>query len=564
MGEAVCYFADRMVGIPIDISLGHIKYQVQEKPNRIKTWLDEAKELLHLNETEHPSRTGKDNPSTTTVPFEAGPLIYAHLRARQNEDSAVARREYLKGLRNVKESYFAVCRDADQSFQRLYTDLLCMEPLVERLSMILTLSQMGSTPKRPQMLLDCLANLEGLICHLERAYFVDNDTELETHEEILDIKTGAPFGNLYQRLLSLRPPLSKDRALILAQADCSEETKKLAEKISDSWNNINAKRVTKGDWIDRGKAEKLYKRWLAARVSEEDTKASKKFSENTVRLETYLSASPFDVYQRVRRELFVNFYHFAHRLLMDDIVIRESTANVFEFDPLPPEALFLEQKASEATLEVMKTMVPYISLDSALQGVSRMSESIEIFSASSEIFSASSVEQSMIMLLVGNHQIISAAISRLPMMLSIAGFQCGLDNPLEYISKHPVEAAAKLGVLFATYCENCQKYDIGLECTLCPLCEKCPYHLYAQFDDETLQNVTKELAARDVPINPRGIQALVRLYKTITSILCCLVAHREADELYRMWEGHHNSRVKLLSKLEKNNFVDSILKIVQK
>lgn len=489
------------------------------------------------------------------VPIETAPLIYAHLRARKSKDPAIAREEYLKVLRGVNENYFAACRDADPDYQQLYTDFLCMKPLVERLSAILALSQMGQPKERPQMLLDCLGDLEGLICHLQMSYFPNGYTP--SNKAVLNLETGAPFGQLYSSLTFKRPS-GKERNIKLADENSSKEQKEYAIRLCKALADVTARRTT-----DRGKekrefAKKLYMDLLATYLSNEEKETAKEFSIKTTRLEAYLQPNAANADTKVKEAIFTNIYRFAHQFLMDDIYTGEINNQAFALDPLPPEALFLEKASSEATLKIMKTVIPYISLNNALQGILQMSEYLR-----KSQLPLQTVTQATTVLIKGTDKIITAATSRLSRMLTIAGFESSLVNPFGFISQDPMRAAMELKSLFLGYQQDCYLFKLYSGCADCLLNYNCPYQKYADLDMEMINDITASLATTSDTAILCRVSGLALLYSIETSILVCRVADYEARQLLQIWQSHQYLNKELHSRLGGNAFTEHILKLVQ-
>ena len=564
MGEEIRYEFGIAQSISIDLNLKQITEQCNQKINSIKTRLGKVEFPIQAEDETQLHKGEEVEVTFTKVPFEAGPLIYTHLHATKNKDAAVARKEYLRTLRSIDEKYFSICRDANQDFQKLYTDSLCMEELVERISMILTLSQMGTPQVRPQILLDCLSNLEGLIWHLQNTYFPTGYAE--PYEAILDIKTGVPFTSLYNRLTSHRPafdPKDKKKYLVLEPADCSEEERKLATKLVAKLGDVNSRRATITGIEKREKAERLYMKWLETHLSAEEKKTAREFSERTSRLEAYLRTPNSYTDQRVRGELFKISYHFAHQLLKDNIITMEENQQAFTLEPLPPEALFLEQAAAAASLRIMKTVVPYISLSNALQSISHMVLYIEKIKE----LDPSTAKLATATLMLGNKKILDTVVSLLPQMLLATGLRNESGSILDYVKEHPMEAAADIRSLFSSLSDDCQRCDIGLECRACSLRPDCPYYQYAQKGEIDFQHLTLALTTSpdaDTADILKGINAIVLLYSIGTSILVRRVAESETEQLYRTWKKHRDDNERLQPILDKNEFTKHILKVVQK
>lgn len=532
-GGGVYFYSASDLGIPIDLNLRQLSECAGENVHHVKTRLQRATAFPLLKGTK-PLGGGRVM-HLLGAHIETKPLVLAHLRATRVEDPAEAGRCYLKALREQRSLFFRVCRDNDPDYRQLSINELCTAPLAERLAMVLTLSQMGSTEKRPEMLMVCLTGLEMLICKLQKDYFAEGyRTPYQTE---ISPKTGAPFGALYGKLCSYRT-YAKDGTLILAPDECSAEEKNMAESLNTQLGCVTAIRTTKCGMENREKAETLYKRWLEKKLEADEIASARQFRRQSNTLRRYLRGSQLERGQTIKAVLRTNLATFVRDFLpgedMPMIVAEPSFSTKF----LPPDALFLAQAVKESYQDITQTMVTYIKLDGALEAVSQMVELIR----NPPFFPS---QTSLEIICAGAKRVLLAAEKTLGTLLSTSN----IFEKLSEAKNDPNILTAELRKLLSLYCPP--KYF--KEKALYDWSFHLPYYL--RYRDGEMVDAAYALA---------GITALARIYHVMVSITGYRLAEREAIKLFEEWKDHTAANLKLQNVDLFCKFTNGINEMVEK
>ena len=590
----------------IDATKNSLEQKKQMSAERIKTALSRSRCLNPFFEKHEDERT--------YIPWEVLPLIDAfingllHAEDMENiqknksgdqitnplTDAQWDRHFLNRYLHDLyanaqKHNYFGCHLLNDPAFQYLYTNLICTQPLTERMALLLTLSQKGPPSQRPGMMFDCIVGLEYLLDTLLEKYFPfkpGSDVGLDPLE-LISVQTGDDkvlFEALLNKLLKLR----QERHLKLHDAKTADGHIITAYRVKEallsfrvSGPGANSEEAKK----NRVKAEETLDAWLLAQFSEMERESAGDFAEKIQGLKSYLNQDKYlpsspdgpvevgterlqtsaqtesgfesEAFIRYQENIYLSIQSHVQKLLSFRF---EQSSDELQLDFSPIES-FAYMSLDRAKIQLTEILQPYIELTVAFQGViSVIDPFLNQVNMLGEMDSALQTNQA---LLAGTELIAKAAIARIKNMQVVLDvnfyFLSVSDETRDSYTDDRIERDASSLMDIAEW-----KQVLGPNHANSPLSAEASLSLFSGIKTYLTSLFDKQNLLSDVSTEAlNGIRAFFLVYQNTTEATAYRLAAHYCYQLEQRWHIHGTQRHQLRNSIEHKDLILNLETLAQ-